>query len=59
MYEMISSSHSLEGDGKQEKDNKKHSCLFQANKVGMEEALEWQLTRGGVQFLLLVNEDLE
>ena len=29
MYKMISSSyHKLEGDGKQEKDNKKHSCLF-------------------------------
>lgn len=56
---MISSSHGLEGDGKQEKDNKKHSCLFQANKRGMEEPLEWQLTRGGVQFLLIVNEDLE
>lgn len=28
MYEMISSSHCLEGDGKQEKDNKKHSYLL-------------------------------
>lgn len=28
MYKMISSSHGLEGVGKQEKDNKKLSCLF-------------------------------
>lgn len=48
MYKMISLPHGFEDDGKQEKDNRKHSCLFQANKGGMEEPLEWQLTRGGV-----------